>query len=58
MTAPRSVCQATTASLRLRCHSAMASSGSLDKVMVRWRSATATSLAWTMPPMPSLITWR
>ncbi len=58
MTEPRSRCQATTASLRLRCHFAMASVGSLDKVMVRWRSATATSLAWTMPPMPSLMTLR
>ena len=58
MTEPRSVCQATTASLRLVCQVAMASFGSLDSVMVRWRSATATSLACTMPPMPSLMTWR
>ncbi len=30
----------------------------LRATMVRWRSASATSLAWTMPPMPSLMTWR
>ena len=58
MSEPRARCQATTASLRARCQVAMASSGSLERAMVRWRSARATSLAWTIPPMPSLMAWR
>ena len=51
MTAPRPLCQATTASLRLLCHVAIASVGSFESVKVRWRStAMATSLAWSRAP--------
>ena len=58
MVEPLSLCQTTTASLSVRCQVSMASWGSLLSAMVRWRSATATSLAWTMPAMPSLMTRR
>jgi hypothetical protein len=58
MSEPLDRCQATTASLRVRCQMAMASVGSAGSSMVRWPSAMATSVAWTIPAMPSLMVWR
>ena len=55
MSAPRSRFQRMTASLRARFHVEMASCGSAGSSMPRRPSATRTSLAWTIPSMPSLI---
>ena len=56
--APRSRCQRTTASLSARFQADMASAGSAGSSMSRRPSATRTSLACTMPAMPSLIVRR
>ena len=58
MSAPRSRCQRTTASLSVRFHVAIASVGSAGSSMSRRPSATRTSFACTIPSMPSLIARR
>ena len=59
MSQPASRCHPVTASLKVRCHVDMASAGSAGSSMVSRRpSAMRTSLAWTIPAMPSLMTCR
>ena len=58
MSQPASRCQRTTASLSVRFQVDMASSGSAGSSMSRRPSAMRTSLAWTIPAMPSLIVRR